>query len=163
MNRQKLNDFISFITKFNENAYCSMFHGITHWQHVEAFGLAMADQCPAADRDVITWFAYLHDCMRGCEGVCMQHGPAAAKFINKIRKTYLSDLSDEQVRTLKMACRYHTSRRRTGNLTADICLDADRLDLPRVNITPDPKLMASDIGKKLAGYSYEDVCVIANI
>ena len=48
-------------------------------------------------------------------------------------------------------------------VTADICLDADRLDLYRVGITPDPKLMASEIGKRYAELSYEELTKKAKI
>ena len=34
--------------------------------------------------------------------------------------------------------------------TIDACFDADRLDLGRVNITPDPEKMATEKGKELA-------------
>lgn len=35
--------------------------------------------------------------------------------------------------------------------TIDACFDADRLDLGRVGITPDPEKMATERGKELAG------------
>ena len=37
-----------------------------------------------------------------------------------------------------------------GNPTIDACFDADRLDLGRVGITPDPNKMATAKGKELA-------------
>lgn len=46
--------------------------------------------------------------------------------------------------------RLHTSTHSTGNPTIDACFDADRLDLGRVNITPDPEKMATEKGKELA-------------
>lgn len=48
------------------------------------------------------------------------------------------------------ACRLHTSALRTGNPTIDACFDADRLDLGRVGVTPDPDRMATEKGKELA-------------
>jgi uncharacterized protein len=47
---------------------------------------------------------------------------------------------------LERACRFHTTERRTGNPTIDVCFDADRLDLGRVGIVPNPKLMATEQG-----------------
>ena len=45
----------------------------------------------------------------------------------------------------------HTSQAEpTGNPTIDCCIDADRLDLPRVGITPDPERMLTEAGKLLA-------------
>ena len=82
-----------------------------------------------------------------------EHGHTAAAFISGIRKTFLKDLTDAQIKTLKLACKYHTTKRRTKDLTADICLDADRLDLNRVNIKPDPKRMATEAGARFAQMS----------
>ena len=36
------------------------------------------------------------------------------------------------------------------NPTIDACFDADRLDLGRVGITPDPNRMATEKGKEMA-------------
>lgn len=45
----------------------------------------------------------------------------------------------------------HTSQTEpTGNPTIDCCIDADRLDLSRVGITPDPERMLTEAGKLLA-------------
>ena len=154
MTQETLRGYLDYLKTVNETAYISFYHGITHWQHVEAFGLMMWEQCPAADKEVIRWFAYLHDAMRGCDGYECEHGAAAAKFISRIRKTFLRDLTDGQIRTLKLACKYHTVRQHTDDLTVNICFDADRLDLPRVGIRPEVKKMASDIGKELALVPY---------
>lgn len=158
-NEEKLKDWIQYMREHPDEfpAFISWFHGITHWEHVEAFGLLLAKHYPAADTEVIRWFAYLHDCRRGSDNDGEEHGRVAAKYIRKIRRTFLSDLSDEQIRVLTMACRFHTTKRRTGDITADICLDADRLDLPRVGIKPEPKKMASDIGAEFAKLTYEDL------
>lgn len=155
---EKLQSWITYMREHPDEfpAYSSWFHGITHWQHVEAFGLLLAREVPEADTDVIRWFAFLHDCRRGTFSD-IEHGVLASRYISTIRRTFLSGLSDEQVRTLKLACRYHTIRRRTGNPTADICLDADRLDLPRVSITPDPRKMATDVGSRYSKLSYHEL------
>ena len=59
-------------------------------------------------------------------------------------------LSDEQIRLLKEACRLHTTTQKTGNPTVDACFDADRLDLWRADIIPDPEKMATEKGRKIA-------------
>ena len=155
LNEQALKDWIQYMSERPDEfpAYASFFHGITHWRDVEAFGLMLANEFLSADTTVIRWFAYLHDCRRGTERPYEEHGYLAALYISKIRKTFLGDLSDEQIKTLKTACRYHTVKRRTKDLTADICLDADRLDLNRVGITPDPKQMATATGARFAEMS----------
>jgi hypothetical protein len=44
----------------------------------------------------------------------------------------------------------HENPRQTGNATIDICLDADRLDLTRLGIYPDPETMVTEKGALLA-------------
>lgn len=130
-------------------------HGLSHAQRVERFGLMLAEKTDA-DRDVIIWFAYLHDSQRTNDGLDYNHGPEAAQFVNAIRNTYLQELNNTQIGQLKEACRLHTSTHRTGDITVDTCFDADRLDLPRVGVMPDPMRMATEQGAKYAGRGYND-------
>ena len=66
--------------------------------------------------------------------------------MSTFRNTILKDFTDEEVSLLERACRYHTTELRTGDPTIDVCFDADRLDLGRVGIVPNPKLMATEQG-----------------
>lgn len=125
----------------------SQIHGLVHSMHVEAIGLLLAE-VTGADVDVIRWFAYLHDCKRTNDGNDMFHGPNAARYVNEIRDTYLSELTNVQILLLQDACMHHTEMHKSGNITVDCCFDADRLDLPRVGIMPDPQKMATDAGAK---------------
>lgn len=97
--------------------------------------------------------------MRGTEGVFQEHGQLAAHYVGRIRKTYLKDLSDDQIKLLKQACRWHTlvRRRKEPTGTINICFDADRLDLWRVGIRPDPKKMATNTGARLAELSENEL------
>ena len=124
-------------------------HGVSHWERVERNGLLLAT--PECDETVIRLFAYLHDSCRENDDYDLEHGPRAAKMMEGLRDNLLKDLSDEQFALLQMACRQHTTVRRTGNPTVDACFDADRLDLGRVGITPIPEKMATEKGKKMAG------------
>ena len=135
-------------------------HGLSHAQRVEKFGLMLAEKTDA-DRDVIIWFAYLHDSQRTDDGFDFNHGPDAARFVDTIRNAFLQELSDTQISKLKEACRLHTSTHRTWDITIDTCFDADRLDLPRVGNMPDPKRMATEQGAKYAGRSYIENCIDA--
>jgi uncharacterized protein len=101
----------------------------------------------SADIDVIMAFAYLHDSERLDNGSDIDHGKRASKHIDTIRNTILRQLSDEQISKLKRACELHTTTHKTGDITIDICFDADRLDLPRVGIAPLPHKMATLQGK----------------
>ena len=78
----------------------------------------------------------------------------ASAFIDTIRDTKLRDLSDEQIAKLKRACELHTIEHRTGDITIDTCFDADRMDLLRVGIIPDPIRMATKRGAELVADPY---------
>lgn len=122
-------------------------HGVNHWDRVAKFGKLLQQE--GADMDVIMAFAYLHDSQREDNGEDYEHGPKAAKFIDTIRASLLSSLNDEQIEKLKRACELHTIADRTGDITIDICFDADRMDLLRVGITPLPDRMATKKGAEL--------------
>ncbi len=126
----------------------SQLHGISHWDRVYAYGKQLVT--PGVDPLVVALFAYLHDSCRSTDGYDTSHGPKAAEWIDSLRETYLKSLSDEQIRLLKEACRLHTTTQKTGNPTVDACFDADRLDLWRADIIPDPEKMATEKGKKIA-------------
>ena len=123
-------------------------HGIDHWDRVYANGQLLVTR--RVNPLVVGLFAYLHDYCRMDDGDDLQHGPRAAAFIDTIRDTLLVDVSDEDIHLLKEACRLHTVATKTGNPTIDACFDADRLDLGRVGIIPDPARMATKKGKKVA-------------
>lgn len=122
-------------------------HGVDHWDRVAKFGELLYQE--GADIDVIMAFAYLHDSQRENNNEDYEHGPKAAKFIDTIRVSLLSALNDEQIAKLKRACELHTIQDRTGDITIDICFDADRMDLLRVGIKPLPDRMASKKGAEL--------------
>ncbi|MBO5465924.1 MAG: hypothetical protein J6A02_00610 [Prevotella sp.] len=150
-NESRLQSFLA-VTKYRGGV-----HGFFHSQRVERFGLMLAEKTDA-DRDVIIWFAYLHDSQRTNDGYDNNHGPEAARFVDTIRNAFLQELSDTQISKLKEACRLHTSTHRTGDITIDTCFDADRLDLPRVGIMPDPKRMATEQGAMYADRGDYDNC-----
>lgn len=131
-------------------------HGLPHWKRVERNGilLSMQNNCRRDDINirVVRYFAYLHDKCRLNNGRDLGHGSRAADMIPTIRTTILRELTDEEIILLERACRYHTTERRTGNPTIDVCFDADRLDLGRVGIRPNPKLMATEQGAYYADH-----------
>lgn len=123
-------------------------HGIEHWDRVAKFGEML--YVDGVDINVVVAFAYLHDVERINNYVDDMHGQRASMLVDSIRHNYLRDFNDEQVSLLKYACELHTLKHRTGNITIDTCFDADRLDLPRVGITPEPERMATSQGAKIA-------------
>ena len=128
------------------------FHGIDHWDRVYQNGQKLIT--PKVNSLVVGLFAYLHDSCRYDDGEDLEHGPRAADYIDTLRDTLLKDVSDENIYLLKEACRLHTVSERTGNPTIDACFDADRLDLDRVGIIPDPARLATEKGKQIAKKTY---------
>lgn len=125
-------------------------HGLSHWQRVERYGILLSMENGRFRDDinikVVRFFAYLHDKCRLNDWDDLEHGVRSAEMLKIIWNTILKDFTDEEVALLEKACRYHTTELRTGIPTVDVCFDADRLDLCRVGITPNPKLMASKQG-----------------
>jgi uncharacterized protein len=126
----------------------SRLHGIDHWKRVEKNGLHLS-QSTKADTDIVTCFAYFHDCMRMNESHDPEHGQRGAQYAEKLRKDFL-DLTDEQFEILYFACQWHTKGRHTDNITVATCWDADRLDLGRIGIIPSAKYLLTDEAKRIA-------------
>lgn len=130
------------------NSHPSFIHGIEHWDRVFYNGLKLLT--PEVNSLVVGVFAYVHDSCRLNDGRDLEHGPRASEKVDEIRNTVLAALNDDEILLLKEACMKHTSTPKTGNPTIDACFDADRLDLLRVGIQPDPERMATKLGAKIA-------------
>jgi len=123
-------------------------HGPRHWKQVEKNGLMLAGET-GADQIIVKLFALFHDSCRINEFTDKGHGLRGAELAKQIKAIHFS-LSDESFETLFAACKHHTDGKKTSNITIATCWDADRLDLPRVGIKPDPCRMATAFGKRLA-------------
>ena len=139
-------ELISFLEDHSP-FFNSQWHGFEHWKRVEAIGLYLAG-FSGADKAVISYFAYFHDCMRENEGVDEGHGWRGAEFAKAHRD--LIELDDEQFRVFFDACRFHTDGEEYDCVTINTCKDADRLDLGRVGIRPDPEFLFNAEAKKIA-------------
>ena len=126
----------------------SEIHGLSHWQRVEENGLMLAD-VNGADKRVISYFAYIHDCQRWNEDDDPEHGPRAAAYAEKNRN--LIDLSETQFCKLVDACTDHTFAMPSDYPLVDItlatCWDADRLDIGRVGLTLDSQYLFTNFAK----------------
>jgi uncharacterized protein len=111
-------------------------HGVAHWARVFENGLLLAS-VTGARRSVVELFAIFHDSRRLSDGDDPLHGRRAADYAAELRGWYF-DLSDADFALLSIACTYHTDGRTDGDITVQTCWDADRLDLGRGGITPDP-------------------------
>lgn len=122
-------------------------HGARHWARVRNIGLKLANTT-GANKKIVELFAFLHDSCRLNDGYDFEHGNRAAVFVAEINAKFKLLSSDELI-DLQVACRLHTHGLTTGyNQTILTCWDADRLDLGRVSIIPNPKYLCTDIAKQ---------------
>ncbi len=122
----------------------SWVHGYEHWRRVERNGLFLLDRLgPAradADAVVVSLFALFHDSMRENDYDDPGHGRRGAALARSMRDR-LEFLTDDRLDLLTYACEWHTDRTHDDDPTVAVCWDADRLDLGRVGIEPDPAFL----------------------
>ena len=123
-------------------------HGYGHWDRVCQNGLTIA-RINGADELVVSLFAWLHDACRENDFDDPKHGWRATLLAQELNGV-VYELDDIQLGKLLWALELHDKGGTDEDITVGTCWDADRLDLPRVGILPDPKLMSTDVGKSLA-------------
>jgi uncharacterized protein len=123
-------------------------HGPEHWRRVEHNGLFLSKQTDAIP-DVVRLFALFHDCRRMNDDYDPGHGARGAEYAETLRGN-MFELPNEEFDLLRYACAWHTEGVSHENATIATCWDADRLDVGRVGIIPDPKRMCTELGRKVA-------------
>ena len=126
----------------------SSLHGPAHWRSVAWTGLQLIPDVPGCDADVVFLFALLHDSMRVDDGHDRGHGQRAAEFARLLHGRGLLRVRGEQLSTLAFACENHDAGRVSPDPTVGVCWDADRLNLWRINVRPDPKFLSTRPGKR---------------
>ena len=116
-------------------------HGVAHWSRVRRIGLCLAE-LTGANRRVVELFAFLHDSCRRSEDRDPQHGARSALLVAKLNQRYLQ-LSEPELRLLVIACRYHSAGETHEDPTIATCWDADRFELARLGVTPDPNRLCT--------------------
>lgn len=124
-------------------------HGVEHWKRVERNGLYLAG-FSGADKKVVSLFALFHDARRINDCCDPGHGERGARLAEDLFERGLLPIAAEQLQALVKACEGHTDEFYTDNATIGSCWDADRLDLTRIGIAPDPELLNTDKAKELA-------------
>jgi uncharacterized protein len=123
-------------------------HGFAHWKRVRENGLKLA-AINGANTRVIEAFAFTHDIMRVNDGADDLHGWRASQFIRKhLVPSGLLVLTSVEFDQLCEACEGHTDGRVNADLTVQTCWDADRLDLMRVSIWPEKRLLCTDAARR---------------
>lgn len=116
-------------------------HGARHWARVRHNGLLLAEKTGANTR-VIELFAFLHDAERHDEWQDPLHGVRSAMLVNDLHGV-LFQASNEELGLLMHACHHHSDGLLDADITVQTCWDADRLDLGRVGIKPDPAFLCT--------------------
>ena len=122
-------------------------HGAAHWGRVKLNGLSLAKETGANVR-VVDLFSGLHDSCREAAGSDPEHGSRAAEMALTLQGKYF-ELTDEELHLLETACHGHTSSRMHEDVTVCTCWDADRLDLWRVGIRPDPARLLTEPAQRI--------------
>jgi uncharacterized protein len=116
-------------------------HGPAHWARVRYHGLMIGAEC-GADLNVVELFAFLHDSKRLNEYSDPDHGARAAEYATSLNGSFFT-LNANQLDLLCIAMRGHSGGQVHSDPTIQTCWDADRLDLGRVGIRPDPYFLSS--------------------
>jgi uncharacterized protein len=84
--------------------------------------------------------------MRLNDGRDPLHGPRGAALARELRGEVF-DLEDREMGLLTFACEEHTNGNLGEDPTVGVCWDADRLNLWRVGITPDPRFLSTEAAR----------------
>ncbi len=123
-------------------------HGASHWARVRRAGLELARHT-GADPLVVELFAWLHDARRWNEGHDPGHGARAAELAVELPGTFY-ELDERRSGLLVTACTHHSDGRMEGDVTVLTCWDADRLDLGRIGVRPDPGRLCTQAARQEA-------------
>jgi uncharacterized protein len=126
-------------------------HGVVHWARVLENGRRLAAMT-GAKIEVVTLFALFHDSRRVNDYSDFGHGHRGAEYARSLRGK-LVHLDDADFELLHESCRLHTDGLTEGDVTLQVCWDADRLDLGRVGTTPDPDLLCTDAARGLIDWA----------
>ncbi len=127
-------------------------HGLVHWARVLENGRRLA-AVTGADLRVVELFAVFHDAGRRNEGHDPGHGRRGARLAAELHGE-LFTLEEAAFARLVEACDRHTDGHRAGDPTVQTCWDADRLDLLRCRIMPDPRRLATVAAREPAVLSW---------
>jgi uncharacterized protein len=120
-------------------------HGAPHWSRVRHNGLLLAEHTGANTR-VVEYFAFIHDLGRENDHRDPEHGNRAALIAENIAGD-LIDVSAQELQLLMEACCGHSDGHIVADVTVMTCWDADRLDLGRVGIRPDPGRLCNEVAR----------------
>jgi uncharacterized protein len=133
--------------KLRQRVKGSKARGPERWKRVALTGLEVASLTPGCDPEIVVLYAILCDSQRENEGDDPDHVKRALRFARSLREIGVFELSDERMALLERAIRDHEKGRTSRNPTIGACFDADRLNLWRVGVQPDPRLLSTAAAK----------------
>ncbi len=144
-------DPLALVRSVYERATClqSPIHGPAHWRAVARTGCDLIEAGERANPAVVFAFALIHDSQRLNDGHDPEHGARAAQVALTLSPTLLK-LAPHEHELLHEACARHTSAPPDPNPTLGVCFDADRLDLGRVGIHPQPAYLSTSTARVMA-------------
>lgn len=123
-------------------------HGPTHWARVKVHGLTLARHY-GVNPAIPALFALFHDCRRENEYEDPGHGPRAADLIEELaQRGRFPQLSTIEIGWLQRACAQHSDGYIDAPRAVQVCWDADRLDLGRVGIRPNPARLCTELARE---------------
>ena len=102
-----------------------------------------------ANSKVVHYFGLFHDMARINEYTDDGHGLRSATLLKSLGGAEFLKLTDDEFAELFDAMALHSDHQPTGTITQKVCWDADRLDLWRIGIMPDPDRLFTDAAKQL--------------
>ncbi len=124
----------------------SAVHGPEHWQRVCAAGLTLCERDERADPLLVFLFALFHDAMREHDSVDPDHAQRGAELARRLLE---GRISADRLEVLETACALHDAGCTSTHPTIAACWDADRLNLWRVGVEPDPDLLSTEAAPAL--------------
>lgn len=130
------------------NVLQSRLHGLDHWWRIWQNAQLLTADSSNADLEVVALYALFHDSMRQNDGDDPGHGNRGYKLWERVHQLQGLGhfLSENQNELLFEACVSHSNGERSTDPTIAVCWDADRLDLHRKGIWPDPRFMSTPAG-----------------
>lgn len=123
-------------------------HGQSHWIRVFENAKLLSKHYEVS-LSVIEIFSLIHDSCRINDSHDPAHGKRAAEFAYSLQGKFFR-LSDKELDWLCEACLHHSFGKTDADITVKVCWDADRLDLGRAGIKPNPKYLCTSIAKDLS-------------
>jgi uncharacterized protein len=122
-------------------------HGIGHWSRVWRNAREM---CEVMDlpMNVPCLFSFFHDSQRFDKRSDIEHGHRAVQWLDRLYANRKLNIKASEFHLLCVAIEGHSHGKTVADPIVQVCWDADRLDLGRVGMRPDPRYLCTEHAKK---------------